>query len=31
VLKDQFYAALLAKVAADAGLLRYTLFLAEKC
>jgi sterol 24-C-methyltransferase len=30
ILKEQFYAALFAKVAADAGLLRYTLFLAER-
>lgn len=29
-LKDQFYAAVFAKVAADAGLLRYGLFLAER-
>lgn len=30
ILKEQFYAAVFAKVAADAGLLRYTLFLAER-
>jgi sterol 24-C-methyltransferase len=29
--KNQFYAALFAKVAADGGLLRYTYFLAEHC
>ena len=30
ILKEQFYAAVFAKAAADAGLLRYTLFLAER-